>query len=134
MIERRLLQLCVVIGSFSPLVFGSMGIVHGPHAFGRPSDVPIDLDSHFHYLTGIFFATGIGFLTCVRDIERKTARFQLLGGLIVVGGLSRWVSFLTVGTPSIGHQVALAMETGVMPLLMLWQWRVARASVHPVTA
>ena len=59
-------------------------------------------------------------------IERKGPRFRLLGGLIVIGGLARGVSLLAVGVPSFGHLLGLGMETIVVPLLMLWQWNLAR--------
>jgi len=123
---RRLLQAAIVIGSLSPLLIGGAGIVRGPTAFGGLLAVPRDLDSHFRYLCGIFFATGIGFLSCVPAIERRGARFRLLGGLIMCGGLARAVSLASVGAPGTGHLIGLCVELGVMPALMWWQWRVAR--------
>jgi Domain of unknown function (DUF4345) len=126
MIEKRLLQAVVAVACLLPLIVGAQGILHGPAPFGHLADVPRDLDSHFRYISGIFFATGIGFLSCIPDIERKGARFRVLGGLIFVGGLSRGLSWIEVGAPSTGHQLGLVMETVVVPLLMLWQWRVAQ--------
>ena len=126
MIEKRLLQLVVAIACLLPLVVGGQGIVHGPAPFGHLAAVPIDLDSHFRYISGIFFATGLGFLSCIPSIERKGPRFRLLGGLIVVGGLARLVSLLAVGMPSHGHVLGLGMEIGVVPCLMLWQLSFAR--------
>jgi hypothetical protein len=124
MIEKRVLQIVVSIACLLPLVVGGMGVIHGPAAFHLP-DPPRDLDSHFRYISGIFFATGIGFASCVPAIERKGARFRLLGGLIVVGGLARGLGLIEAGAPSTGHLLGLAMETVVVPLLMLWQWRLA---------
>ena len=128
MIARRLLQGAILIGSLSPLLIGGMGIVHGPAAFGGLVEVPRDLDSHFRYLCGIFFATGIGFVSCVPAIERRGGRFRLLGGLIVSGGLARAASLIAVGAPGTGHLIGLGVELGVMPALMVWQWQVARAA------
>jgi len=125
---RRLLQAAVVIGSLSPLLIGGIGIVHGPAALGGLVEVPRDLDSHFRYLCGIFFATGIGFLSCVPAIERRGPRFRLLGGLIVCGGLARAVSLISVGAPGTGHLIGLGVELGIMPALMLWQRQVERAA------
>lgn len=121
MIEKRLLQAVVAVACLLPLIVGGAGVLHGPAPFGRLAEVPLDLDSHFRYISGIFFATGLGFLSCIPDIEHKGARFRLLGALIVVGGLSRGLSVLAVGAPSTGHLLGLAMETLVVPLLMLWQ-------------
>ncbi|HEU0067022.1 MAG TPA: DUF4345 domain-containing protein [Sphingomonas sp.] len=133
-VEKRLLQAVVAVACLLPLIVGGQGIVHGPAPFGHlpgpyVNDVPRDLDSHFRYISGIFFATGLGFVSCIPAIETKGARFRLLGGLIFVGGLSRLVSLLAVGMPSRGHVLGLGMETIVVPLLMLWQWHFARR--HP---
>lgn len=126
MIEKRLLQIVVAVACLLPLVVGGQGVLHGPAPFGHLAPVPVDLDSHFRYISGIFFATGLGFVSCIPFIERKGPRFRLLGGLIVVGGLSRLVSLLMVGVPSTGHLLGLGMETIVVPLLMLWQLSFAR--------
>lgn len=126
MTEKRLLKLAVAVGCLSPLIVGGMGVLQGPAAFGHPADVPRDLDSHFRYVSGIFFATAFGFASCIPAIERRGERFRLLGGLIVVGGLARALSLLQVGAPSTGHLLGLGMELVVVPLLLLWQTRVAR--------
>jgi hypothetical protein len=52
--------------------------------------------------------------------------FRTLAFIVVVGGLSRLLSLVQVGTPGPGHQFGLAMELGIVPLLALWQARVAR--------
>ena len=128
-LEHRLLQGVVAIACLLPLLVGGQGIVHGPAPFGHLADVPRDLDSHFRYISGIFFATGLGFLSCIPHIETKGPRFRLLGALIVVGGLARLVSLIDVGMPSRGHVLGLGMEILVVPLLTLWQARLARRAL-----
>ncbi|TXC72478.1 DUF4345 domain-containing protein [Sphingomonas ginsenosidivorax] len=130
MIEKRLLQAVVAVACLLPLVVGGQGVLQGPAPFGHLSDVPRDLDSHFRYISGIFFATGLGFVSCIPVIETKGPRFRLLGGLIFVGGCARLVSLLAVGVPSRGHVLGLGMETIVVPLLMLWQWHFARRAAR----
>lgn len=124
--ERRALQLVVAIACLVPLAIGGISIVRGPGWLGHAPVVPADLDSQFRYVSGIFFALGLAFTTCVPGIERKGARFRLLGLLVAAGGLARLLSSMTVGAPSTGHQLGLVMELGVVPLLMLWQARIAR--------
>ena len=126
MIERRLLQLAVAIACLVPLSVGGWSVLHGPYFLGHAAEIPTDLDSHFRYLSGIFLAIGLAFSTCIPEIERKGARFRLLGLLIVGGGLARLVSLAAVGVPSTGHLFGLAMELGVVPLLVLWQLRIGR--------
>ena len=123
----------MALGCLSPLVIGGLGIVRGPAAFGHPQGIPHDLDSHFRYLSGIFFATAFAFAGCIPAIEAKGSRFRLLGALIVTGGLARAVSLAAVGTPSTGHLIGLGVELGVVPALLFWQARVARLYRAPST-
>lgn len=125
--EKRLLQTAVAIASLVPLATGAASLVLGPAFLSGVGDPPPrDLDSHFRYLSGIFFLLGIGFASCVPAIETKTARFRLLGAMVVAGGLARAWSALEYGLPSAGHRFGLVMELGVTPALLLWQARVAR--------
>ena len=121
MIEKRLLQIVVALACLVPLSVGGTSILHGPGFLGHAPVIPTDLDSHFRYISGIFFALGLGFVSCVPGIENKGPRFRLLGAMVVCGGVARVVSLLAVGPPSKGHIFGFAMELGVVPLLMLWQ-------------
>ncbi|SEM78076.1 protein of unknown function [Sphingomonas gellani] len=124
--QRRLLQLTIAIACLVPLLIGGKGVLSGPGFLGHPPVVPRDLDSHFRYVSGIFLGVGIAFATCIPRIEVRGARFRLLGSLVIAGGLARLLSLIMVGAPSRGHLIGLAMELGVVPMLMLWQARVAR--------
>lgn len=123
--EVRALQGVVAIACLVPLIAGSRGVLLGPGWIAGVSDVPADLDSHFRYMSGIFLGVGVAFATCIPGIAAKSARFRLLGALVVAGGCARLVSLIAVGLPSHGHIFGLFMELGVVPLLMLWQARVA---------
>ena len=120
-IEKRLLQAIVAVACLVPLITGGWSILQGPGFLGHPPVIPVDLDSHFRYISGIFFALGIAFASCVPGIETKGPRFRLLGALVIMGGLSRLVSLIAVGPPSKGHLFGFVMELGVVPLLLLWQ-------------
>jgi hypothetical protein len=127
--EKRLLQLIVGLACIVPLAAGAVGIMHGPEMLrGVGDDSPADLDSHFRYLSGLLFAIGLAFATCIPGIEAKTARFRLLAFLVFVGGLGRLHSLVSVGMPGTGHAFGLAMELVAVPLLVLWQARVAARS------
>jgi hypothetical protein len=123
--ERRLLQIAVTLACLVPLVMGSLSVIRGVTVIkGAPASP--DLDSHFRYLSGIFLALGIAFASCVLAIERRGERFRLLGAMVIAGGLARMLSWAMVGQPGYGHRFGLVMELGVVPLLMLWQARVAQ--------
>jgi hypothetical protein len=125
-IEKRLLQAAVALGCVVPLLAGGSGMIEGP-AFlhGVGGEVPSDLDSHFRYLSGLLFAIGLAFASCIPGIEHKTARFRLLAFLVVIGGLGRLAGLVSSGVPGAGHVFGLAMELGTVPLLVLWQARLA---------
>jgi hypothetical protein len=130
--ERRLLQGAVAIAALVPLTAGTLGMVEGPAMLrGIDAAAPADLQSHFRYLSGLLAGIGLGFASCIPAIERRGARFRLLGLIVVLGGAARLASLLVAGTPGAGHLLGLAIELGAVPLLMLWQARVARRSKQP---
>ena len=127
MIERRLLQFVLLVLSLSPLGIGGAGMIFGPTWLKGIATVPPDLDSHFRYLSGIFFGLGIALLSCIPRIEVMTVRFRWIAALVVVGGLARLGGLVAHDAPSRGHIAGLGLELVVTPLMVLWQARLARA-------
>lgn len=127
LLERRALQAMVAIGCLVPLAAGGVGIVRGATLLkGVHGPVPVDLDSHFRYLSGLLLGIGIGFALCIPGIERRGALIRTLGFIVIVGGLARLSSLLRDGPPSAAHLGAIGMELGATPVLLLWQARIAR--------
>lgn len=124
--EKRLLQAVLLAILLLPAMAVVPGIVGGPRFLGHPPLIPTDLDSHFRYLSGIFLGVLLLFVGCIPGIERCGPRFRMLGAVVMIGGLCRLASLVAVGVPSLGHQLGLFAELGAMPLLMLWQARLAR--------
>lgn len=122
--EKRWLQGVVLLACLVPLTAGPMGIVRGA-AWMAHGPVSADLDSHFRYLSGIFTGVGLAFLSCVIGIERKSARFRMLAAFVVLGGLARALAWVETGPPDPGNRFGLVMELVVVPLIALWQWRLA---------
>jgi hypothetical protein len=129
--SRFLLQAMIALASLVPLSASLGGLVHGPSFLRGVGDVPVDLDSHFRYLSGLFLGVALLFLSTIPAIEKQTARFRLAAFLVVLGGLGRLTSLMLVGQPSRAHLVGLALELGLVPLLVLWQGAVARAALSP---
>jgi hypothetical protein len=126
--ERRLLQAAILLACLVPLFAGGAGVIGGP-AMLRGVDAgasPVDLDSHFRYLSGLLLGFGLCFLLCVPTIEKHTALFRAFGLIVVIGGLARLYSGVTLGLPGPGHIFGLVMELGTVPAIVLWQGRVAR--------
>jgi hypothetical protein len=125
--ERRLLQGTILLACLVPLSAGLAGAIEGPAMLrGVAAAPPADLDSHMRYLSGLLLGIGIGFLACVPRIETRGALFRALGLIVVVGGVARAVSLAEIGPPGLEHRLALAMELGATPMLLLWQARIAR--------
>lgn len=124
--ERRLLQASIAIACLVPLLAGGAGVLTGPSEIRGGAGAPIDVDSHFRYLSGLLLGIGLAFLSCVPRIETHAARLRLLAAIVVIGGLGRALSLATQGLPGPEHQFALVMELGVVPLVTVWQARVAR--------
>ena len=126
--EHRLLQIAIAFGCLSPFYFGLRGIFEGPAMLAgiAPGQAPPDLLSHYRYLSGLFFGIGVVLLSCIPRIEVHTARFRWACGAIVAGGLARALGLAMGDSPSAAHHIALIAELGLVPLLVLWQGRVAR--------
>jgi hypothetical protein len=124
--SKRGLQTVTLRLAAIPTAAGAAGCVLGPGLLSLREPWPADLDSHFRFLSGVFLVVGLGFYSCLPDIERKTGRFRLLAGMVWVGGLARLCSLLVAGAPALPHLAGLGMELLVVPALVLWQAEVAR--------
>ena len=121
----------IALLSLVPIVTGGAGVLLGPALVG--TDIGsiasgTDLDSHFRYLSGVFLGVGLAFLATVPWIERATLVFRLLAAFVVLGGLARLLALVQSGPPSLPHLLGLVLELAVVPLLALWQARVARTT------
>jgi len=126
-LERRLLQATVALASLVPLSMGGLSVLRSADVLkGMDPPFPIDLDSHYRYLSGLLLGIGLVFVASIPRIERRRTVFLTLGAVILVGGLARLWSLLDAGLPSTGHRFGLAMELIAVPLIVLWQARVAR--------
>jgi hypothetical protein len=125
-IERRALQCVVGVLAAIPVLVGAEGVISGPEFLHVSEPWPADLDSHFRFLSGIFLAMGVGWYSCIPAIEANMARVRLLAALTFAGGLARLFSLILGPIPSSGHLGGIGMELVVVPLLVLWQARIAR--------
>ena len=131
--EARLLRMFVAAAALVPISAGLAGVVYGPAMIpGTPAGESHDLDSHFRYLSGLLLAIGIGYVSTIARIESRSARFQLLTVIVVIGGLGRLISWIITGAPSSVMIAALIMELAITPGLACWQHRVARLHADQV--
>ena len=121
-IERRLLQLVIIIAGFVPVLAGLWGASGALHPQG------VGADSQARYLSGLLLGIGLCFWACTPTIERRRAEVRLLTAIVVVGGLARLYGLIATGDGHTGVVLPLAMELGVTPLVALWRERVERRS------
>ena len=84
-------------------------------------------DSHVRFLGGLWLGVGLVFAVAALRLRALKAALQVLLALIVVGGLARFSALrpdVLFGPQIIGSFLA---EIALMPLLLLWSTRVARA-------
>jgi hypothetical protein len=110
-----------------PLSMGAVSVLRSAAVLrGMDPPFPVDLDSHYRYLSGLLLGIGLVFLASIPSIESKGAVFRTLGFVILIGGLARLYSLIENGAPGFGHQFGLVMELVVVPGIVLWQARVAK--------
>lgn len=126
MTDKNLLQATVAIGGLVPVGAGLAGILLGPDLV--PDVVgTISLDSHFRYLSGLLLGIGLGFWSCIPQIDQQRPRFQLLTLIVFIGGLSRLSSLCMRGMPYNSMLFGLTMELVVTPLLAFWQHKLSKS-------
>ena len=125
--ERRALQLSILVAGIVPVFGGGAGALLGERAFGpyALSGAGAAEDSHMRYLSGLLLAIGLAYWACIPTVERRGEIVRLLTAIIVIGGLARLGGVFVAGDPG-PMRWALVMELGVAPLIWLWQARVAR--------
>ncbi len=122
--ELRLAQGAVALAGCVPVLAGGAGILLGPAMTGAASDAASD--SHFRYLSGLLLGLGLAFWTCIPGLPQQTRRFRLLSAIVVLGGVARLLALPLQGWPGPPMAAALVMELAIVPLLCLWQARLAR--------
>jgi hypothetical protein len=120
--ERRLLQIAMILAGAVPVAGGMLGAVEGARAFGAWPGAAAD--SHMRYLSGLLLALGLVYWACVAGVERRGGVIRALTVMVVAGGLARLAGAVLVADPG-SMRWTLAMELGVAPALCLWQARLA---------
>ncbi|MCA9657331.1 MAG: DUF4345 domain-containing protein, partial [Myxococcales bacterium] len=85
------------------------------------------LDNQFRYLCGVYTAVTIGLWYAIPAIERHGEVVRIVGAGVFIGAIGRLLSMRSHGDPGEPTMViGVLLEGVVVPLLLLWQARVAR--------
>ena len=122
----RTLQWLVAIGGLVPVLAGVLGIGLGAGFIVPQAALPIPVDSHWRYLSGLLLGLGIGFWSTIPNITQNGATFRLLTAIVIAGGIGRAWSWVVVGDPGSAMTFGLIMELFVTPMAAVFQYAVAR--------
>jgi hypothetical protein len=118
-----LLQVAVAVAGLAGVVLGLTGVLFGTMHSDLSGDVV--LDGYVRFGKGVLLAIGLIYWSCVPQIERRADRISLITFVLVVGSLSRLISAVGHGVPTIGIVANLIAGLILVPLLWLWQRRIA---------
>lgn len=120
------LGLQIALGALSliPLVFAVIGVFLGPGQFGV-EPVSAALDNQYRYLSAYYVSLSFLLWWAIPTIERHGTMLRLLVAALVLGGLARLYSHLTVGPGDPGQFVGMILELGAV-VFIPWQAAVAR--------
>ena len=119
------LQIILGVLSLIPVYFGLLGITQGTAQFMPADQVVPELDNQFRYWSGFYLLLAFLLWWAIPNIERHTTILRLVCAALVIGGLSRLVSHLTVGPGNEQQFGGMILEIGSVVFLP-WQARVAR--------
>jgi hypothetical protein len=108
------------------VVLGLTGVLFGTLHADLSGDVV--MDSYVRFLKGVLLAIGLIYWSCIPQIERRGDRISLVTLILVFGALSRLISVVDHGVPTIGIIGNLIAGLIFVPLLWLWQQHVAQAA------
>ncbi len=126
--ERSCLQAAVALTAAILLFVGLSGVLLGVKFLHGTESASVD--NYFRFLSAVAAGMGVMYLRAIPHIERHGECIGTLTFLIFAGGLAHMYGFTMRPTPTIATLCALTMSLIVVPLLWLWQRRVACKAAH----
>jgi Domain of unknown function (DUF4345) len=126
--ERILLQMAVAVAGLAGVGLGLTGVLFGTLYADLSGDVV--LDSYVRFLKGALLAIGLIYWSCIPQIERRGDQISLVTFILVLGTLSRLLSVVGHGVPTLGIVANLIAGLILVPLLWLWQRHLASAALR----
>jgi hypothetical protein len=135
---KRPLQCVMGLLATVPIGSGLIGVVNGISALPPTNPEYGGLDSQFRLTSAVWLSVGLLVCYMIPRIEKHAVLCRFLAVAVFFGGVGRFVSALAVGWTAmpliagaptrVALPVALVLELLCVPMLALWQWRVARAA------
>jgi len=127
--SKRSLQIASAVLGLIPILTGIAGMSGLSDPLYASTQLPpnILLDSNLRFFGGVWFGLGVAMYWIIPNIEKQTALFRALWGMIFVGGPGRLISMIALGLPPVPFLAFTALEIVGAPLVVLWQARISRA-------
>jgi len=117
--ERILLRIAVALAGLVGVGLGLTGVLFGTLYANLSGDVV--LDSYVRFLKGALLAIGLIYGSCIPQVERRGEQISMVTFILVLGTLSRLLSVVGHGVPTLGIVANLIAGLILVPLLWLWQ-------------
>ncbi|WP_315835077.1 DUF4345 domain-containing protein [Bradyrhizobium prioriisuperbiae] len=121
--ERRLLQIAIFFAGVIPIAIGLAGVTWGVRFLSIDDNASID--GAVRFLSGVLLAVGAQYWISIPHIEKHQTQFSVLTFILVFGSLARLTSLFFGGVPSFGTVIVSVVTLIYIPLLWLWQRRLA---------
>ena len=132
--SRRILQVILTIVGLILIVTGFLGAIYGItddfYGISINSNIQghIILDSNLRFYGGLSIGLGLIIFWMIPSIEKQKTIFRLISLMILIGGIGRVISMITIGIPSIPFIIFTVLEL-LFPLLIFWQNRIAPSNI-----
>ncbi|MDJ0920585.1 MAG: DUF4345 domain-containing protein [Henriciella sp.] len=119
------LQIMLGVLSLIPVLFAALGVLQGAGYHMPDGGYVAALDNQYRYTSGTYILVSLMLWYCIPSIEKHFKLLAMVCAALVLGGLGRLVSHLTVGPGSDEQFAGMILELG-SPLFLVWQMAVAR--------
>jgi Domain of unknown function (DUF4345) len=127
-VGRRVLQVVLAVLATVAVASGLAGMLLGPAVLPGAHAVDATVDSEYRFVNAFWFGAGVLVWWAVPRVERATVVLRLTLGAAFLGGLARLLAAAASGWPHPVFLGVLAVELIVVPCVLLWQSRVAKAA------
>jgi hypothetical protein len=132
LVSRRGLQIVLAVLATVAVASGLFGMLAGPTALPGAGPVDATVDSEYRFSNAFWFAAGVVVWWAVPRVHRATTVLRIILGAVFLGGIARLLAAAASGWPHPVFLGALGVELVLVPLVLLWQSKVADAANRQV--
>jgi len=126
--NKRGLQIATGLLGAIPVLTGIIGMFGLSDPIYAEAKIPANvlLDSNLRFFGGVWLGLGLALYWLIPGIDRQTALFRVVWGMIFLGGIGRLLSMIFLGAPPLPFIGFTALEIIGAPFFIWWQARLER--------